>query len=75
MQALPYVQLALSVIVIILVLLQERGGGISGLLGGDGTGTYQSRRGVEKSIFYATIVATAAFGILALVQLYFVSRY
>jgi len=71
MQALPYIQLALSAIVIVLVLLQERGGGMSGLLGGDGTGTYQSRRGVEKTIFYATIVSVAAFGALALVQLYY----
>jgi preprotein translocase subunit SecG len=71
MQALPYIQIALAVIVIILVLIQERGGGISGLLGGDGQGTYQSRRGVERVIFFATIVATVAFAGIALAQLYF----
>jgi preprotein translocase subunit SecG len=71
MQALPYIQVALAILTIVLVLIQERGGGMSGLLGGDGQGTYQSRRGVERIIFGATIASIAAFAVLALAQLYF----
>lgn len=71
MQALPYVQMALALIVIALILVQERNSGSSGLLGGGGEGTYQARRGLEQVIFVATIAATVAFGGLALAQLYF----
>lgn len=74
MQALPYIQMALALIVIALILIQERSSGTSGLLGGDGQGTYQARRGLEQVIFVATIVGTAAFAALALAQLYF-ARY
>lgn len=74
MAALPYVQMALAIIVIALILMQERSSGTSGLLGGDGQGTYQARRGLEQVIFVGTIAAAAAFGILALAQLYF-SKY
>ncbi len=72
MQALPYIQVALAVITMILILLQERSSSGSSLLGGgDGSGTYQSRRGIERVIFFSTIVATVAFAGLALAQLYF----
>ncbi len=71
MQALPYIQMALAIVVIALILVQERSSGISGLLGGDGQGTYQSRRGFEQVIFVATIASATAFAALALVQLYY----
>lgn len=74
MQALPYIQMALAIITIALILIQERSSGTSSLLGGDGQGTYQSRRGMEQVVFFATIASTVAFGALALAQLYF-ARY
>lgn len=75
MQALPYVQVALAVVITVLILMQERSSSGSSLLGGgDSAGTYQSRRGVERVIFFATIVATVAFAGLALAQMYF-ARY
>jgi protein translocase SecG subunit len=45
------VQIILSVVIITLILLQERSSGMSGLLGGSGEGYYQARRGMEKLIF------------------------
>lgn len=63
-------QIAVSIIVIILTLLQERSSGASGIFGGDGGGVYQQRRGFEKSIFIATIffvIMFAALSVLALV--------
>lgn len=64
------IQIILSVLIITLILLQERSSGMSGLLGGDGGGFYQARRGMERAIFYATIVLVVAFVALAIFQLY-----
>jgi protein translocase SecG subunit len=64
------IQIILSVIIIALILLQERSSGMSGLFGGDSGGYYQARRGMEKTIFYATIVLCVAFVVLAVYQLY-----
>lgn len=65
---LPLIQLILSVFIVILILLQERSAGLSGLMGGD-SGYYQTRRGLEKIIFIATIVLSAIFLGLAIFQL------
>lgn len=62
-------QIALAIIIITLILLQERSSGMSGLLGGSGGGFYQARRGMERVVFYATIVAITIFVGLALYQL------
>jgi protein translocase SecG subunit len=60
------VQIVLSVAIIALILLQERSSGMSGLLGGEGIGFYQARRGAEKIIFYTTIVLVIVFVVIAL---------
>jgi preprotein translocase subunit SecG len=64
------IQIVLSVVIITLILLQERSSGMSGLLGGSGEGYYQARRGMEKLIFYSTIVLAVAFVALAVYQLF-----
>ena len=64
------IQIILSVLIITLILLQERSSGMSGLLGGDGGGYYQARRGMEKLIFYSTIVLSVLFVALAIFQLF-----
>lgn len=70
MRFIPYIQAALAIIVVILILLQERSAGLGGLLGGsDGGSTYQTRRGMERSIFIATIVFAILFAGLAVAQL------
>jgi len=48
-------QTILGILLIIAVLLQQRGSGLSGSFGGDGM-TYSTRRGAEKIIFNGTIV-------------------
>ena len=66
-------QAAISVLVIALILVQERSsaGGIGGLFGGGGAdgGFYQTRRGLERFAYVATIVLVAAFAGLALLNL------
>lgn len=67
--AISIIQIVLAVIIITLILLQERSSGISGLLGGDGGSFYQARRGMEKVIFYSTIVLIVVFLGVALYRL------
>lgn len=64
----PILQVIISAILVALILLQERSSGLSGVFGGTG-GFYQTRRGLEKIIFVATIVLAIAFAGLAIVQL------
>lgn len=57
------IQVIIALILIALILIQERSSGMSGLFGGGGGdgGAYQKRRGVEKSVFIATIVMAVLF--------------
>lgn len=66
---LAIIQIIVSVAIITLILLQQRSGSMSGLFGGDGGGFYQTRRGMEKIMFYATIILSVVFVALALYQL------
>ena len=61
-------QLIISVVLVVLILLQERSAGLSGIFGGEG-GFYQTRRGLEKIIFRSTILLAALFMIIAIIQL------
>ena len=64
------IQITIAVLIILLILLQERSAGISGLFGGgDQGGGYQTRRGLERVIFWATIVLLIAFTALAIAQI------
>ncbi|MDD5431083.1 MAG: preprotein translocase subunit SecG [Candidatus Pacebacteria bacterium] len=70
MNLISILQIIVSVILIILVLLQEKSSGLSGAFGGsDSGGFYQTRRGLEKAIFFATIIMALAFAGLALIDL------
>ena len=68
---LPYIQVALSIAVIICVLLQQTGASMGGALGGDNfSAAYHTRRGMERTLFFVTIVLgllLAASALLALV--------
>lgn len=60
-----------SVIVVGLILLQDRTSGTGGVFGGgEAGGVYQRRRGLEKNLFIATIVFAAAFAILSALALF-----
>jgi len=58
--------LIVAVIVVVLILAQGRGAGLGSAWGGGGE-TFNTRRGVEKITFYATIGAVILFFLLSLV--------
>ncbi len=70
MKIITVIQAIISVLIIILILLQERSAGLSGIFGGEGGGAfYQTRRGMEKTIFATTIALAIIFLGLAIAQL------
>jgi protein translocase SecG subunit len=57
---LSYTQVGSAVLLIITILLQQRGQGLGSGIGGSGM-EYSTKRGIEKGVFYATIVLTVIF--------------
>lgn len=60
-------QIIIAIALIISILLQNRGAGVSGLFGGGGN-VYMAKRGVEKKLFVATIVLSVLFFVVSLVN-------
>lgn len=50
-----------SVGLILSVILQSKGAGLGGLTGADTGGVFTARRGVERALFWMTIVLSAIF--------------
>ena len=59
----------ISVGLIISVILQSKGAGLGGLTGADTGGVFTARRGIERVLFWVTIVLSAVFFALVLVQI------
>ena len=57
---LPYAQMGLGLLLVVGILLQQRGAGLSSTFGGSGVG-YSTKRGAEKVIFQVTIVIAVLF--------------
>ncbi len=67
--ALNIAEIVVSVALIAVVLLQERSAGAGGLFGGGSGASYQTRRGFERIIYWATLVLAFIFGALAVANL------
>ncbi|MDO8512908.1 MAG: preprotein translocase subunit SecG [bacterium] len=61
-------EIILAIVLIISILLQHQGTGLGGAFGGEGN-FYRSRRGLEKVLFYFTIIIAILFALVALVLL------
>lgn len=69
---LPIVHIILSILLIGAILLQRSEAGLGSAFGADGfSAGFQERRGIQKVIFYGTIVLGFLFAISALVTLFF----
>jgi protein translocase SecG subunit len=53
---LPWVQIALSVLLVATILLQQTGAGVGGAFGGSDGSINYTRRGFEKILFRSSIV-------------------
>lgn len=55
--ALPYAEIVLSILLIVGIVLQQRGASLGGAFGGDNfASTFYKRRGAEKFLFNGTII-------------------
>jgi preprotein translocase subunit SecG len=61
-------QIILAILLMVSILLQSRGASLSGVFGGSNS-VYRTKRGIEKSLFYATIIFAVLFFSIAFVQL------
>ncbi|HEY0979460.1 MAG TPA: preprotein translocase subunit SecG [Candidatus Paceibacterota bacterium] len=70
--ALPYIQIALSLLLIAGIVLQNRGASLGGAFGGDNfASTFYKRRGAEKFLFNATIVIAILFVLAAIAGIFY----
>jgi len=58
-------QLIVAIVLIIVLLLQVRGGGLGGIFGQQ-TGAYRTKRGIEKTLFRFTIVMMIIFVLISI---------
>jgi len=67
-----YLNIALiiiSVLLILSVILQSKGAGLGGLTGADTGSIFTARRGVERTLFWVTIVLSVIFFALVITLL------
>ena len=70
--ALPYTQITLALLLIVGIVLQQRGAGLGGAFGGDNfASTFYKRRGAEKFLFNGTIVLAVLFVLSAVLGFLF----
>lgn len=62
-------QIVFAVLLIVAILLQNRGASLSGVFGGSNS-IYRTKRGIEKTLFTLTIVLAVGFFAVALTSLF-----
>jgi preprotein translocase subunit SecG len=65
--ALNVIQIIVALLLILVIMFQVRGGGLGGIFG-QAESVYRTKRGVERWLFWATIILSAVFVILALIS-------
>jgi len=58
---LDYALIIISVLLIVSVILQSKGAGLGGLTGADAGSVFTARRGIERTLFWITIVLSVVF--------------
>ena len=61
-------QIVLAIALILIILLQVRGGGLGGIFGQADT-VYRTKRGVEKTMFQFTVALAIIFIIISMISL------
>ncbi len=63
------IQIVISILLMVAVLIQNKGVGLGSAFGGEGN-VYRTKRGAEKTIFISTIVLAVLFLATALINLF-----
>lgn len=63
------IQMLIAIFLVVFVLLQQRGTALGSAFGGDSGSFYSARRGIQKQLYYGTIVLGVLFIGLALWRL------
>ncbi|NQV88236.1 MAG: preprotein translocase subunit SecG [Parcubacteria group bacterium] len=67
---LPYIQIVLSILLIVAVLLQRSEAGLGAAFGGDSfSSTQHTKRGFEKVLFNSTIIIACLFALASFITL------
>lgn len=66
--AVSVVQIILGILLILVIIIQQKGSGLGSGFGGD-MSFYRTKRGAEKLLFYATIGLSFAFILSSLIGL------
>jgi len=67
---LSIIQIVISILLMITILIQNKGVGLSATFGGEGN-VYRTKRGAERAIFITTIVLAVLFLVTAMLNLFF----
>ena len=67
-QILFYSQIAVSIILIVLIVVQQRGAALGAGFGGGGE-VYSTKRGAQKKLHYATIALATIFIVLGVLNI------
>lgn len=62
-------QMVISIALMVVILMQSQGAGLSGAFGGTGGGVTRTKRGADKILYYLTIIFSILFLGLSLVNL------
>lgn len=66
--AISLIQIILGLLLIVVIIIQQKGSGLGTSFGGD-MSFYRTKRGAEKLLFYATIGIAVAFVLSSLIGL------
>ena len=65
-QTLQFALIITAVALIVSVILQSKGAGLGGLTGADTGSVFTARRGIERTLFWVTIILSVLFFALAI---------
>lgn len=60
------IQIVVSVVMVVFILLQNRAEGLGTMFGGGGE-VYRTKRGMEKFLYYGTIILAVVFAALSFI--------
>lgn len=66
--AISLIQIILGILLIVIIIIQQKGSGMGASFGGD-MSFYRTKRGAEKLLFYGTIGIAVAFVLSSLIGL------